>query len=231
MTSHNDSNDGSSSRVRNPGAVAAGAAGGVAAAGLALLYTYGALIKATQLHGAGLTVMDTLPLVPLQQVLLTGVSQLIRAGALILAIFTFLFLFRLSATGDELFRSPVVLRRQLREVGVLGVAIGVVMLGLAAVLQSVGGFVSLTFFLLAALILVRRAPHFPPANLAAALVLAYITFLLAINYLDPKPLPVAEIRTEEATSSKDALSPPQTARGSSKMRPVLVLSVRFQRTP
>ena len=51
----------------------------VAALGIALLYAVGAIIKSGQLRGAGLNVRDTLPLVPLPQLLALGIGTLVTS--------------------------------------------------------------------------------------------------------------------------------------------------------
>ena len=52
---------------------------GFAALGLGLLYATGAVIKAGQLRGEGLNVRDTLPLVPLEQILALGIGTLVTS--------------------------------------------------------------------------------------------------------------------------------------------------------
>jgi hypothetical protein len=52
---------------------------GFAAIGLALLYGTGAVIKSGQLRGADQNVRDTLPLVPLEQVLALGIGTVITS--------------------------------------------------------------------------------------------------------------------------------------------------------
>lgn len=53
------------------------------AAFVGLLYAVGALIKTTQLEGADLSVGDTLPLVPIQQLLNIGIGAAVKAGVLV----------------------------------------------------------------------------------------------------------------------------------------------------
>jgi hypothetical protein len=50
---------------------------GAAAFFLGLVYAYGAVIKAGELHDAGQAIGDTLPLVPLEQILVLGINQLL----------------------------------------------------------------------------------------------------------------------------------------------------------
>jgi hypothetical protein len=71
----------------------------VAGGGLAGLYALGALTRTTQLMGAHVTVRDTLPIVPLQQLLATGIGTVISSLVNVpIVLFTGLFLALSSAT-------------------------------------------------------------------------------------------------------------------------------------
>lgn len=59
---------------------------GMAAAGLGALYATGALVKAGQLRAEDLPLRDTLPLVPLEQILATGIGTVV-SSVLIVAIY------------------------------------------------------------------------------------------------------------------------------------------------
>jgi hypothetical protein len=48
------------------------------------VYIYGLILKGTALHGADLRVSDTLPLVPLEQILLLGAKGALELGVLLL---------------------------------------------------------------------------------------------------------------------------------------------------
>ena len=61
------------------------------AVAVGVLYTLGALYKAAQLHGAGLSVDDTLPLVPLQQLLTRGIA-VVYDSAVPIAVYGLLFI-------------------------------------------------------------------------------------------------------------------------------------------
>jgi hypothetical protein len=59
---------------------------GLAAVGLGLLYGTGAVIKSGQLRGSDLSVRDTLPLIPLEQILAVGIGTLVTS-LLVVALF------------------------------------------------------------------------------------------------------------------------------------------------
>jgi hypothetical protein len=59
---------------------------GTAAIILGALYAYGAVIKAGELHDAGQVVGDTLPLVPLEQILVLGINRILPVCVAILAV-------------------------------------------------------------------------------------------------------------------------------------------------
>ena len=60
---------------------------------LGVVYVYGALIKATQFHGASQSITDTLPLVPLEQILLAGINaSLFLIAAAIFGVLIVLFI-------------------------------------------------------------------------------------------------------------------------------------------
>jgi hypothetical protein len=72
----------------------------VAGGGLAALYVIGALTRTTQLMGADVTVRDTLPLVPLQQLLAVGIGAVVQS-ATYLPVVALFGLFALVSTARE----------------------------------------------------------------------------------------------------------------------------------
>lgn len=58
----------------------------IAVLGLAMLYAVGALLKAAQLEGAGLSISDTLSLLPLETILGAGIGVVIRSAVLLIGI-------------------------------------------------------------------------------------------------------------------------------------------------
>ena len=59
---------------------------GAAAVILGSIYAYGAVVKAGELHGAGLPVTNTLTLVPLEQILVAGIDKVIPIGVGVLVV-------------------------------------------------------------------------------------------------------------------------------------------------
>jgi hypothetical protein len=76
---------------------------GTAALFLGAIYAYGAVVKAGELHGAGLPVGNTLTLIPLEQILVVGIDKVIpiAVAVLIIVLLAMAFLDGGPATENE----------------------------------------------------------------------------------------------------------------------------------
>jgi hypothetical protein len=170
---------------------------GLTALVLGGVYGYGALKKATELRGAHQTVRDTLPLVPLEQLLVTGITAALGIAAvlifgLLLALVIAEWQVRREETpterpegdGDGFWSrassyAPVV----------LGLSILIVLLiGTVAAYLLVAQVTLITWF--------SSTAHLRRRMYLAGVVTVGVATLLVLNYLDPDPLPKASITTE-----------------------------------
>jgi len=169
---------------------------GMAAVFLGAIYAYGAVIKAGELHGAGLGVGNTLPLVPLEQILVLGIDQLLPIAAAVLGVVlvSMAFLDRPSNDGGGTADPGDAPNRRL----VVGLrictgAVWVFLLFAAA---------WTTWFLIAEITAVTwyaRAEHSTRRSYAVFATAAVILFFAATAYFNPAPPP--SVRLEESDGS------------------------------
>jgi hypothetical protein len=176
---------------------------GGAAVFLGAVYAYGAVIKAGELHAAGQSVGDTLPLVPLEQILVLGIDRLLPVGIAILV--TVLvgmgFVNRLrrpatdrdadtESTDDSARESNAEKRGRLIFRAVLG--------GIFIVLLFTAEW---TIWLLMAEIwavgLYAEAEHSTLRTYMIFTTIALIVYFSAVAWFDPSPLPHVRLTTRQ----------------------------------
>jgi hypothetical protein len=178
---------------------------GTAAVFLGAIYAYGAIIKAGQLHGAGLVVSDTLPLVPLEQILVLGINQLLPVGVATLAIFLVAMafldrnepLFGRDEDDDELSE-----KGRARLVWSVRAFTGAVWIWLFVAASWT------SWLLLAELTVVgwyARAEHSTRRSYAIFASMAVIVFFACSAYFDPSPLPDVRLTKQDGTIVKGDL--------------------------
>lgn len=170
---------------------------GVAALGLGLLYAAGAIIKSGQLRDADLSVRDTLPLIPLEQILAVGIGTLVTSLLWVLLFALALLVFvGTSTTGPK---PPVLLSLKSRK-AILSWKSFVILSRIALVAVIVNAFYSYAFFsavaLAAAVLLGYAVERFGAPRgrrYVVYVVMAYFFIVLmartADAYISPTPLP------------------------------------------
>jgi len=173
--------------------------GGLAACGLGFVYGYGALEKATELHGANQDVTNTLPLVPLQQLLVAGISRVLPLGAIVVfGIAGYLALEALEARGTlPAKRNRASSPRSRATADRIDQILWLVFLPLFSLFLFF--FAPPWGFLLILQLVAQRflLPHLSRARSAIFLILLLGLFTLSYSYLSPNPLPKASLRTQD----------------------------------
>lgn len=173
--------------------------GGLAACGLGFVYGYGALEKATELHGADQVVTNTLPLVPLQQLLVAGISKVLPLGAIVL----FGFAFYLTVEALEARGTLPVKRSQPPSPRSRDTAERIDRILWLVFLPGFSLFIFFFAppwgFLLIVQMVAQRflLPHLSKTRSAIFMILLLGLFTLSYSYLDPNPLPTASLRTKD----------------------------------
>lgn len=177
---------------------------GLAAVVLGSVYVYGALIKATQFHGADQSVTDTLPLVPLEQVLLAGVNASLLL--IVVAIFASLaVLFIQEVRGRRQSDAPAKKREAPKKrdrkdqtwmerhfLHILWTILGVGWLFL--VMASPPSMI-VTVTYIAVFLWWRWPPLISRRRWALVLAVLFVCVTLAQNYFTPKLLPEVKLTT------------------------------------
>jgi hypothetical protein len=172
---------------------------GFAALGLAVLYGTGAVIKSGQLRGADQNVRDTLPLVPLEQVLALGIGTVITSLIWVTLLTLVLYFWVASRRPLKVGEVPPFLRflgpggSRLARIG-FWAALGLAMLVLLAT-ASLGEFVTLAGLVVVGHALDRIQDR--GRRYVAFLLAGYLLLLIAVraggSYFSPEPLPRATL--------------------------------------
>jgi hypothetical protein len=185
---------------------------GVAAVILGLLYTTGALLKTAQLRGAGVSVTDALPLVPLQQLLSLGIGTLVHTfwtALITLGVFG-VFAFALRRRPIDHLPGIVMPRRRPRRVAptpswLRRHALNVIVYSGAFFLYGIDASplssLRLTISSISGGLVAdemagqrRRSRVF---TVVAVTYLSGVTLNIADNYVTPTPLPLTTVRTDQ----------------------------------
>lgn len=166
---------------------------GIAALAVAALYSVGALLTAAGLRGAGLSVRDTLPLVPLEKILARGISTLI-GSVLLLAALVLLGVLIVSAV------SALRRREWSLTAGRIGTAAGMVVLVVGLAFTSPVLACALILTLAIGVIGARRFSDLPRVWVWAAQYLVVLGGLIASAYVYPQPLPSARVAVAEGAT-------------------------------
>jgi hypothetical protein len=195
-------------------------AGGIAALTLGAVYAYGALEKATELHGADQTVRDTLPLVPLEQLLVTGISEFLLFGGVLvitgaLALWYAEFRARRpsqdrSEKGDEARERETRTQAERRRSGPW---LGWLYWGALAFLAFSGIFLFPPIALFLAVYIYVLNELTPPARelgrYVAFFALSWAALTLITAYFEPEKLPQASLELRGAGRFKESSSRPR----------------------
>jgi hypothetical protein len=177
-----------------------GALPGVAAVGLTLLYAVGAMLWVAELQGVPVSVVDAMPLVPLEQILSRGIGTVILV-TVILPIFGMMIIAaplieaRVEARLDELDRSPEPekaqrdYRRKLRRNRLI---MNLVLL--VAVLNVPPVWAAGTLLFVGAVRWLMPRVEAPSLRaLFAALLVSGLVVALVDAFVDPRPRPTARL--------------------------------------
>jgi len=198
---------------------------GLAALALGGVYTYGALIKATQLRGAEQSVTDTLPLVPLEQLLVTGISSALPLLAIVVfGLLGILFIQEHSerrsiAPEEEVDEEPKREPRAATESAPPSATsatswasrhrrpilctVGVMFLALVILTSPPGYLVLLTY--VGVLMWWRWPPDISRQQWLAFISVSWVALTLVANYVDPRTLPEVSIETERGDTLEGTL--------------------------
>jgi membrane protein implicated in regulation of membrane protease activity len=179
---------------------------GFAAAVLGSVYVYGALIKATQFHGANQSVTDTLPLVPLEQVLLAGINASLLL--IVVAIFGALVILAIremrerrgsdapkkerEAPKKREEKDRTWMERHFLHVLWVFAAAGWLFLLMVSPLSML-----VTFIYFAVFLWWRWPPLIPRGRWLIVLAVLFVCVTLAQNFFNPKPLPEVKLTTSD----------------------------------
>jgi len=179
-----------------------GIAGG-AAVFLGVVYAYGALIKAGELHGAGQTVSETLPLIPLEQLLVLGINEFLPLGAAAFALLLLVMwlierlnastISRDGARPVEAAKGPLK-AKSTRRTNVL------IICAVAWAIYAVVSTSWVSWLLFAEIIAgswYASSKHTTPRGNAVFLLLAMTLFFAALAYFAPDPLPKVRLATHK----------------------------------
>jgi hypothetical protein len=163
----------------------------VVAVVVGLLYAVGALLSAAKFRGAGLEIQDTVPLLPLETILATGIGTLMASVLLVaawagLGVAVFLVLPRLQRQeGSDFARVGLI-------AGLSALAVGVVLLATPVL--------TVTLALIALLLYLGLRAGRSIAFVFAGSYLLAVAGLVASAFAYPAPLPVAHVVPERGTS-------------------------------
>lgn len=163
---------------------------GTAALLLGAIYAYGAVVKAGELHGAGLPVGNTLTLVPLEQILVVGIDKVIPivVAALVVVVLAMAFLDRAPEQEGEADQA------QERTESRIKASIQILTL-VCWVFIAIAAPWTLLLLLVESTVVgwYASTEHSTRRTYAIFSVSAVIVFFAALAWFDPSPLPEARL--------------------------------------